>query len=35
LQTFESPRWIGMSGGKTEVEIVLPAEAVSLLQIRW
>ena len=35
LQTFESPRWIGTSGGKSEVEIVLPAEAVSLLQIRW
>lgn len=35
LQTLESPRWVDVSGGKTRIQLVLPREAVSLLQLRW
>lgn len=35
LQLFDSPHWIKITNGKTELSLTLPREAVSLLQLRW
>lgn len=35
LQELESPRWIAVKGGETSIEITLPRQAVSLLQLEW
>lgn len=35
LQQLDSPRWIELRGGGTKLDITLPRQAVSLLQISW
>jgi xylan 1,4-beta-xylosidase len=35
LESMGSPRWATVEGGKTEVEIELPRESVSLLRLSW
>ena len=35
LQMLDSPRWIDVSRGKTDLHLVLPSEAVSLITISW
>src|SRR5215469_2303142 len=35
LQMLDSPRWIDVSRGKTDIHLVLPPEAVSLITISW
>ena len=35
LESMGSPRWATEEGGKTEVEIELPRESVSLLRLSW
>jgi xylan 1,4-beta-xylosidase len=35
LQTFDSPRWIEVRGGVANLDMTLPRQAVSLLQLSW
>jgi xylan 1,4-beta-xylosidase len=35
LQNFDSPHWITIREGEAEVEVLLPRQAVALLQLRW
>ncbi len=35
LQQLDSPRWIDTTAGVTKLDITLPREAVSLLQVSW
>jgi xylan 1,4-beta-xylosidase len=35
LQTLDSPRWITIHNGQTTLELALPRQAVSLLQLSW
>lgn len=35
LQTLESPRWITVSGGRADIQFVLPPQSVSLVQLTW
>jgi xylan 1,4-beta-xylosidase len=35
LQQLESPRWIEVRGGTTKLEITLPHQSVSLIQLSW
>lgn len=35
LQMLDSPQWVSASGGQAGIEIRLPREAVSLLQLSW
>jgi xylan 1,4-beta-xylosidase len=35
LQTLDSPRWIEVHGTEANIEMTLPRQAVSLLQLSW
>jgi xylan 1,4-beta-xylosidase len=35
LELLESPRWITLKDGRTTLPIILPLQAVSLLQLSW
>ena len=35
LQQLDSPRWIDIKGGQTKLNIMLPRQGVSLIQLSW
>ena len=35
LEAIESPRWVDAGGGEAMVELVLPRQGVSMLQVSW
>jgi xylan 1,4-beta-xylosidase len=35
LQLLESPRWVDVSSGTTEVRFSLPVQGLSLLELSW
>ncbi|MGI9069784.1 MAG: GH39 family glycosyl hydrolase [Bryobacteraceae bacterium] len=35
LQQFESPRWIDINEGTAKIDLVLPRQAISLMQLSW
>jgi xylan 1,4-beta-xylosidase len=35
LELFESPKWIPVKGGALQMELALPRQAVSLVQLSW
>jgi xylan 1,4-beta-xylosidase len=35
LEELGSPRWVTVKSGKASIEVMLPRQAVSLLQLTW